>query len=58
MAVDGGGRTGFTTLEVGVADVNDNKPVFGQPNYKVLLPANVTQSEVVLKVSWVLCLRI
>ncbi|KAF2364658.1 EGF-like calcium-binding domain [Trinorchestia longiramus] len=50
-AVDGGGRSGFTTLTVSVEDVNDNTPVFDLRKYKALIPANLTSNQVVLKVS-------
>ncbi|KAG0721076.1 Protocadherin Fat 1 [Chionoecetes opilio] len=42
MAMDIGGRTGFTTLHVTVADDNDNKPVFVQSVYRVVMEANTT----------------
>lgn len=51
MAMDIGGRTGFTTLHVTVDDVNDNKPIFMQTNYKNIIRANITAGSVVLKVS-------
>ncbi|XP_042222155.1 fat-like cadherin-related tumor suppressor homolog isoform X3 [Homarus americanus] len=50
MAMDIGGRTGFTTLHITVNDVNDNKPVFMQTNYKAIIRSNTTSGSVVLKV--------
>ncbi|KAG7169023.1 fat-like cadherin-related tumor suppressor-like, partial [Homarus americanus] len=49
MAMDIGGRTGFTTLHITVNDVNDNKPVFMQTNYKAIIRSNTTSGSVVLK---------
>lgn len=51
MAMDIGGRTGFTTLHITVDDVNDNKPVFLQSDYKAIVRSNTTSGSVVLKVS-------
>lgn len=50
MAMDIGGRTGFTTLHITVDDVNDNKPVFMQSEYKTIIRSNTTSGNVVLKV--------
>lgn len=50
MAMDIGGRTGFTTLHITVDDENDNKPVFMQSDYKAIIRSNATSGSVVLKV--------
>ncbi|XP_063848744.1 fat-like cadherin-related tumor suppressor homolog isoform X3 [Scylla paramamosain] len=50
MAMDIGGRTGFTTLHIAVEDENDNKPVFVQSVYKAVVRANTTQGATVLRV--------
>lgn len=50
MAMDIGGRTGFTTLHISVEDENDNKPVFVQLAYKIVIRANATVGSVILKV--------
>ncbi|XP_076056118.1 FAT atypical cadherin kugelei isoform X2 [Oratosquilla oratoria] len=51
MAVDIGGRTGFTSLHVVLKDVNDNSPVFSRPIYLGVIPTNATTGSQVLKVS-------
>nr|XP_053631087.1 fat-like cadherin-related tumor suppressor homolog isoform X2 [Cherax quadricarinatus] len=50
MAMDIGGRTGFTTLHISVDDVNDNKPIFMQSDYKAIIRSNATAGSVVMKV--------
>ncbi|XP_064094852.1 fat-like cadherin-related tumor suppressor homolog isoform X3 [Macrobrachium nipponense] len=50
MAMDIGGRTGFTTLHITVDDTNDNKPVFMQKDYKAIIRANATAGSSILKV--------
>lgn len=51
MAMDIGGRTGFTTLHITVDDENDNKPVFMQSDYKAVIRSNTTAGTIVLRVS-------
>ena len=50
MAMDIGGRTGFTTLHVAVGDENDNKPVFVQSEYKMVVRANTTIGSTIIRV--------
>lgn len=50
MAMDIGGRTGFTTLHITVDDENDNNPVFKQSDYKAIVRSNTTAGTVVLTV--------
>ncbi|XP_055537242.1 fat-like cadherin-related tumor suppressor homolog isoform X2 [Wyeomyia smithii] len=40
MAVDAGGRAGFTTVRVEIGDENDNAPVFLYREYKALIQGN------------------
>ena len=51
QAVDIGGRTGFTTLQVVVDDKNDNSPKFSQSSYKSLIRANTSTNAIVLMVN-------
>ena len=47
---DGGGRAGFSSLHVRVADANELPPAFTQPSYRALLPANASRGALVAKV--------
>ncbi|XP_055629292.1 fat-like cadherin-related tumor suppressor homolog isoform X4 [Toxorhynchites rutilus septentrionalis] len=42
MAVDSGGRAGFTTVRVKIGDENDNAPAFLYREYKALIQGNLT----------------
>ncbi|XP_040169860.1 fat-like cadherin-related tumor suppressor homolog isoform X2 [Anopheles arabiensis] len=42
MAVDAGGRAGFSTVRLRVGDENDNQPVFQYREYKTLIQGNLT----------------
>ena len=48
---DGGGRNGFTTLRINVADENDNSPAFPLSEYKANIQANMTVGSTVLRVT-------
>lgn len=49
MATDGGGRSGFATLRVHVADENDNPPMFVYKEYKAVIYSNHTPGTAFLK---------
>uniref|UniRef100_A0A182MY58 Uncharacterized protein n=1 Tax=Anopheles dirus TaxID=7168 RepID=A0A182MY58_9DIPT len=42
MAVDAGGRAGFSTVRIKIGDENDNQPVFQYREYKTLIQGNLT----------------
>ena len=54
MAIDKGGKVGFTSLCIIVDDLNDNKPEFSQLKYMALLRENSTSGTSVIKVSFIL----
>lgn len=51
MATDGGGRSGFLTVRVKVADQNDNAPVFILKEYKSNIYYNQSVSRPFMRVS-------
>uniref|UniRef100_A0A671QDV6 Cadherin domain-containing protein n=1 Tax=Sinocyclocheilus anshuiensis TaxID=1608454 RepID=A0A671QDV6_9TELE len=52
-AYDGGNpqKSGTVVIQIRVLDINDNKPVFSQPVYKVSVPENLLVGSVVVTVS-------
>ncbi|KAL0182401.1 hypothetical protein M9458_021776, partial [Cirrhinus mrigala] len=52
-AYDGGNpqKSGTVVIQIRVLDINDNKPVFSQPVYKVSVPENLPVDSVVVTVS-------
>lgn len=52
MATDGGGRSGFLTVRVKVADENDNAPRFYMREYKGSISSNFTQGQYFMKVNF------
>ena len=48
---DQGGRNGFTTIKITVADENDNSPFFPLSEYKGNIQANLTVGSTVLRVT-------
>ncbi|XP_043106958.1 putative protocadherin beta-18 isoform X36 [Puntigrus tetrazona] len=52
-AYDGGNpqKSGSVVIQIRVLDINDNKPVFSQPVYKVSVPENLPVDSVVVTVS-------
>ena len=50
-AQDGGGRAGYTTVRVTVADMGDNKPHFLLANYRTNVYATAEPRDDVIKVS-------
>ncbi|KAK9754792.1 Cadherin domain [Popillia japonica] len=50
MATDGGGRSGFLTVRVKVADENDNAPRFYMREYKGSISSNFTQGQYFMKI--------
>uniref|UniRef100_A0A672TDT9 Cadherin domain-containing protein n=1 Tax=Sinocyclocheilus grahami TaxID=75366 RepID=A0A672TDT9_SINGR len=52
-AYDGGNpqKSGTVVIQIRVLDINDNKPVFSQPVYKVSVPENLLVDSVVVTVS-------
>ncbi|KAL1114860.1 hypothetical protein AAG570_007684, partial [Ranatra chinensis] len=50
VARDSGGRVGFITVKVWVADTNDNAPKFVLPEYKACIHSNLTMNSGFLKV--------
>uniref|UniRef100_A0A8C1USL0 Cadherin domain-containing protein n=1 Tax=Cyprinus carpio TaxID=7962 RepID=A0A8C1USL0_CYPCA len=52
-AYDGGNpqKSGTVVVQIRVLDINDNKPVFSQPVYKVSVPENLLVDSVVVTVS-------
>uniref|UniRef100_A0A3P8ZVF3 FAT atypical cadherin 1b n=1 Tax=Esox lucius TaxID=8010 RepID=A0A3P8ZVF3_ESOLU len=51
MAIDGGGKLGFTSLNVILTDVNDNYPQFGQVEYAVSIPQGLREGTVIVRVA-------
>ena len=51
IAVDGGGRTGYTNIRVNVADQGDNMPQFKMNDYKANVYSTVDVGTFVLQVS-------
>ncbi|BES90547.1 Laminin G domain [Nesidiocoris tenuis] len=49
VAVDGGGKLGFTSVRAWVSDVNDNAPTFLLPEYKACIHSNLTVNSGFLK---------
>jgi len=58
MATDGGGRSGFLTVRVKVADENDNAPKFLIREYKATIPSNLTTHSGFLKVGHEICIPV
>ncbi|XP_073505812.1 protocadherin gamma-C5-like isoform X36 [Phyllobates terribilis] len=52
-AIDGGdpARSGSTQITIIVLDINDNPPIFQQPNYKVEVLENVSLGTVIMKLN-------
>lgn len=50
MATDEGGRSGFTTVRVAVADENEYPPQFINTEYKTVIHANVSRNIVFLRI--------
>lgn len=50
IATDGGGRSGFTKVNVKVGDENDNPPIFQLREYKSVVHGNLTLNTTFLKV--------
>ena len=48
---DQGGRNGFATIKLSLADENDNSPYFPVSEYKANIPANLTVGSTVLTVT-------
>ena len=48
---DQGGRNGFATIKISLADENDNSPYFPVSEYKANIPANLTAGSTVIKVT-------
>ncbi|KAL0973926.1 hypothetical protein UPYG_G00213030 [Umbra pygmaea] len=51
MAKDGGGKLGFSSIRVILADVNDNTPRFRALEYKVSIPRDLPKGTVIVRVS-------
>ncbi|CAL4213979.1 unnamed protein product, partial [Meganyctiphanes norvegica] len=50
MAIDIGGRSGFTRLHVVIGDMNDSQPKFLQSVYKAVIKDDVTTGTIVAKI--------
>lgn len=50
MAVDSGGRSGFSSVRLRIMDENDNPPVFQLSEYKACIHANLTTNSGFMKV--------
>lgn len=50
VAVDDGGRTGYTYLKVTIGDINDNAPQFQANEYKASIHANMSVGTTILTV--------
>lgn len=55
MATDGGGRSGFLIVRVGVLDENDNSPKFYLREYKGSIHSNQNIATPFLKVGYIFC---
>ncbi|CDQ76612.1 unnamed protein product [Oncorhynchus mykiss] len=51
MAKDGGGKLGFTSVNVILTDVNDNAPQFRAAEYKANIPRDVSEGTVIVRVT-------
>ena len=51
VAVDAGGKSGFSSVRVWVTDVNDCVPKFLLPEYKASIPSNLSVNSGFLKVN-------
>ncbi|XP_071953449.1 cadherin-23-like [Antedon mediterranea] len=51
VAEDSAGLQDFSTINVYIADINDNAPIFEQPSYEAIVPENLANGETVLDVS-------
>ena len=49
-AIDGGGRAGFVTVRVKIADDDDNKPLFKMKEYKAQIDADAPYDAQIVKV--------
>ena len=50
MAIDDGGRTGFSKVWIHIKDRNDNRPVFALPEYQANIPVDTNPGNSILKV--------
>lgn len=50
VAIDAGGKLGFTSVRVWVTDINDSVPKFLLPEYKASIPSNLSVNSGFLKV--------
>ena len=50
-AIDGGGRAGFVTVRVKIADDDDNKPLFKMKEYKAQINADAPFDAQIVKVN-------
>ncbi|XP_024085354.1 fat-like cadherin-related tumor suppressor homolog [Cimex lectularius] len=50
VAIDTGGKVGFSIVRVWISDANDNSPVFVLPEYKACIHSNFSINSVFLKV--------
>uniref|UniRef100_A0A4W5PG36 FAT atypical cadherin 1 n=1 Tax=Hucho hucho TaxID=62062 RepID=A0A4W5PG36_9TELE len=51
MAKDGGGKLGFTSVNVILTDVNDNAPQFRAAEYKANIPRDVSEGTIIVRVT-------